>query len=177
MPAQPADGVTEYVALGGDGFVAPHSSHSCTINVTGDASGGSCEIKVSPDPRYVALLSYVSVKLQDVGADENIRQEIRVTSSGSSPESFLVSSVVPWLPIGALTGAYANALWTPPAVLLSSGADPLTTGPFYRLLCVNGGATERYSVTLRFYNFDKRARELVPLPQILSTLVRSSTLL
>lgn len=173
LPAQPTDGIAEYTPLGGDGFNAPDSATHVTVNLAGDASGGSSLILVGFDPRYTCLVSYAAVKLQGLAADANLRQEIRCTFF----ESFLVSSVCSYLPITGVTGALNNALWTPPAILVSAGDSPTTNGPYYRAVTANAGVGTTMTVTLRIYNFNKRARELVPLPQLLSTLVRSSTLI
>jgi len=173
LPAQPPSGSTDIVPLGGDGFVAPESATHFSGIIQGDGSGGFASIQVGFDPRWVQLVSYVSLKIVGIAADVNAQQEIRVTAF----ETFIVTNTAPYKAITGITGSPNNLLWTPPAILLSAGASPLTNGPYYRFYTDNPGVGNNVQVSMRVYNFNKRARELVPLDKLMSSLSVASTMI
>ena len=168
LPAQPTTGSVALVPLGGDGWVAPHSAYTIEQTVTHDASGGSATNEIRFDPRYTQLLSYINC-LQTSGADA---VEVAFSVECSSNDRILVIKSLPLVAVSGLSTTNTG-LWTPPAILCSAGLGVAGDLPFFRVV-VDNVDTETTIMRARVYNFDKRARERVPLPQLLGTLVRGT---
>jgi len=176
LPAQPTSGTTDLIALGGDGFIAPESSTNLNAVINGDGTGGYASIVVGFDPRFVQLVAYANVKILGLAADTNVRMEIRLTPL----ETFIVGKTVPFLTIAGLAGGGAslnNVLWTPPPILVSAGVTPVTVGPFFAFYTDNPGVGNSVQLAMRIHNFNKRARELVPLDKLVASVPYASTLI
>jgi len=173
LPAQPTSGTTDMITLGGDGYSAPESSMNLNAVLAGDASGGYAAMIVGFDPRFVQLVAYTCIKILGLSADANVRQEIRSTLY----ETFIVGHTAPYLAITGLTGALNNVLWTPPPILVSAGANATSSGPFYAYYTANPGAGNSVQLSMRIHNFNKRARELVPLDKLVACVPYASTII
>ena len=168
LPAQPTVGSTNLIPLGGDGWVAPHSVYSVDQQVVHDASGGIANNQVRFDPRYTQLVSYMLAE-QTSGA-----ATVLMTYTIQCDAQDRIAVTVPLL-LQAQSGLSVTnrGLWTPPAMLCSAGLGADDDPPFVSLITDNTD-TETTVLRVRIYNFDKRARERVPLPQLLASLYRGS---
>jgi len=168
LPAQPTNGTVGLQPLGGNGFTAPHSVYSVFEQVTHDASAGNASISCRFDPRYTQLVSYIGVGQTSGAATVDYFLEIEC----SDVDRIAVVKEAPLISVVGL-GITNQALWTPPAILCSAGLGAVTDTPFFRVVTTNTD-TESTILRARVYNFDKRARELVPLPELLGALVRGT---
>lgn len=163
LPNQPADGSVVYVPLGGDGWRSPMSSYSVTIRVTGDASGGTNQITVSPDPQFVAIVSYVQVASPDSPNDP----EDFLVSLNSGQETAQTGMQIPSvLPAGNNTN---TAIWTPPLTLL----DPPRGDPSIVAAMQNINTID-LELSFRLYNFRKGVAQRTPLGRLVAALPRPS---
>lgn len=172
LPNQPTSGLLENVPLGGNGLTAPHSAQVVRVNLDGDASGGGSTIYVRMDPRFVSLVSYVNLRVDGVSADQPFRMELRCTTQ----DAVVVGGNGDHAAIAGFGGTTVNMLWTPPPVLCGVPQGSIADGipPYVRVDISNtNGATQVLS--MRLYNFDVRAREITPVPALVSALSRSST--
>lgn len=168
LPNQPADGEVQLTPLGGDGFVAPHSLYTVRTVLTHDASGGLAALSVRFDPRYTQLLVYFHVEQKSAPGTKEVLMSIQCTAS----DVLQIHQVIPAISIAGQT-ATNMVLWTPPAILCSAPLGEDSAPPFFRVLCANVD-TESTIIRARVFNFDKRAREVVPLSQLLSSLLRGT---
>jgi len=151
-------------------MISPHSVvHNRTV-LTADASGGSMNVYVRPDVRYVSLLAQVTILHQGIAADKAV--EMSLWEENASAVRQRVESK--YLPI-TVSSTDAITAWSPDPILVSAGqaasADVL---PYLNVLCANVNG-EDLVVFSHWFNFDKRARELVPLEYLTRVLVRGST--
>lgn len=162
-----------FIPLGGDGWSAPQSAYSVFVSATGDNSGDEFSIEVAFDPQYTSLVQYMSFRA-NYGASVNdfaVRTALRVTKGSEVAqktwqysESSLNFSVLPDF-------GY-NDVWEPPGLLLSSNTNQgFDLNPRITLVCENDPTAELV-MSLRVLNFQKRAREEVPLNVLLSSLPR-----
>ena len=166
LPAQPAAGAVTYQPLGGDGFTAPLAAMTFNVQLTHDASGGSAEISVRPDPQWVSVLNYTQVGVIGATVDTPV-----ALTFDSGHETFTIPVNLPEALAGGSLVSNA-ALWTPPLVLLDvhPGADPVIK---YSLTNTNGDTS---IMNGRFYCFRKGVAQRVPLNVLVSALPRASTL-
>ncbi len=173
IPDQPAAGLTEIIPMGGDGFTAPHQAQVATVQLAGDAGGGSSLITIRLDERYTNLVSVVSANITGAAANTNYLLDLQMTA-------FEVYRILGFLTFvsfgGAITGALNSVLWTPPPVLAIAPPGLASAPPLVRFGTANvDGDTNLLSV--RVYCFDKRARELTPLNVLLASVPRASALI
>lgn len=160
MPNQPASGQVKYVPLGGDGYSAPHSAYSCFLTLAMDASGGNSTINLQFDPRFTQIVSYMRNEVVGVAADTAQRMFVRIDGDEIISDTVFATF---W------TGtALATRLWKPPGVI---GTSTQVDTAYMTAQMVNTDG-DTHNFTCRVYNFDKRARELTPLPVLLSSLPR-----
>jgi len=160
MPDQPATGQVRYIPLGGDGYVAPHSAYSCFISHAMDASGGNSSINLQFDQRFTQMISYMRSEVVGVAADTAVRQFIRIDG-----DEIISDTTFGTYWVGT---ALSSRLWKPPGVIGTS-TPSMTAYMTSQMVNVDG---DTHNFTCRVYNFDKRARELTPLPILLSSLPR-----
>lgn len=159
IPVTPAGGNVVYSPLGGDGFNAPISCYLVNgVSVSGDASGGTAQVKITMDDRYQSLIATVDAKVTSQAS----AAQTRITIATEGPWSLGVTKLSTLDPLG--TG---HVNWSPPPIF-----DALTLNALWD----NIDATEDYKLTAIIYNFNKRASELVPLSVLLASLPRSQTL-
>ena len=168
----PSDSVT-YIPLGGDGWSAPQSAYSVYLKHQGDSSGDEFSLEVAFDPQYTSLVQYMSFNAQYGAAvnDFAVRTALRVTKrdevvqkTWQYSEASLDQSVVPQF-------GY-NDVWEPPGLMLSSNSNAgFDLNPRIALVANNDPACN-LTLSLRVLNFQKRAREEVPLNVLLSSLPR-----
>lgn len=74
-PAQPTTGTLEYIPLGGNGLTAPKAAYSVVGHlVDGNVSSGAMQIRMTMDPRYCSLVSWVTFQIiQATAADADVR--------------------------------------------------------------------------------------------------------
>ncbi len=160
MPGQPATGQVKYVPLGGNGYDAPHSAYSCFISHAMDASGGNSSINLQFDPRFTQMISYMRAEVVGVAADTAQRMFIRIDG-----DEIISDTTFGTYWVGT---ALSSRLWKPPGVVGTSTQQD-TAYMTSQMVNVDG---DTHNFTCRVYNFDKRARELTPLPVLMASLPR-----
>ncbi len=158
FPAQPAVGELFYVPLGGDGYTSPFAAHSLrSMRATGDGSGTFVRLEAVLDPRFVSLVSYATVQVQQgTGADADFRLDI------SSDETSIVS-VGPITAQAVAQGAIQNARTIrPPSTLLPGGSRSSSVS--VQFVNVSG---DFFFLDLWVYLFNIRVRETTPIAPLL----------
>ena len=163
LPAQPSTGRTALIPLGGDGFEAPISYTALEAQLTGDASGGNATIKVEIDDRYTQLLAY-AVLSHDQSSAVAYRVDFQCTTEDQLIESGEIQGYA-----SGTTGRIGNYIWEPPAALCAAAPGGQRPNLRYQAANVNGA---QYVLNCKFLNFDRRAREEVPLYVLLANINR-----
>lgn len=156
LPGQPGAGVTNYIPLGGNGFIAPQSAFIIDFRKTGDATGGATRLVVNRDPRFEHIIQTLSIE-SDNAATQPYRFDLFVTNDTAFHHvgTTSVSAV--------LTRLYNVQQWSPPQVIAPvkwQAAMDNIDGDVLRFKCI-------------VYNFNIRASELIPLSEIFAALPRS----
>ena len=169
IPNTPSGGGIHVHPLGGNGFSSPHSVYHVKCELASDASGGYNRITLRPDPRYVSLFSQIYVGVDSAAADVNV--DISIIEDVYSRVA--VRGKADYLDVGGLTEAWAG--FSPAPFLVSADQGDASDRPYLRVQIpnVNGQSLLVYT---HVFNFDKRARELVPIEAITRILTRSETL-
>ena len=168
-PGAPEAGSVEIHPLGGNGFVSPHSVYHGTVSLIGDASGGEAKLNLGFDPRYSQMVNHLAVQIAGMTADMAGDMQIRETGvSRMGPRFTIKHQPVPSL------AAEGRVSWSPvPYIVAKDNVDPD--------LPANINATfenidlAKYTLFFHIFNFDRRAREVVPLELIASVLTRSES--
>ncbi len=162
LPAQPATGTCRYVPLGGDGFTSPASSYHFWQAIAGDASGGYATLTAHMDPRFAALVSFLTVQVNSAAAVPDVKAAIH---AAPSTEQDVVLNLIGGVPLFTTTGQ-AMLTWSP---------SPLFNAESIVVDFDNVDATELYVFTAVIYNFNIRAAEQTPLSVLLASLPRASS--
>lgn len=171
MTDRPAAGGIELHPLGGDGMVSPQSVYHGRIESAGDASGGYNQIRVGFDPRYTQLVAQIMVEATNLAADEDV--DLRISESADS--ALAARSTMQSLPISAVT-VDGRATWSPiPYLVAKNDVDPSVPPNLKAVMDnVNGGVFRLY---FHVFNFDRRARESVPIEVLSRCLIRAESLI
>lgn len=172
LPDQPSSGGIVYHPLGGNGLISPHSVYHCRIIAEGDASGGVLRCNIRPDIRFVSLVSLVIAGIDNDSAD----RDVDITVSETPDSRMEVKLNASYRPITGL--GFDNLVsYSPAPFAISAGAssDP-TSNPVVRVTTSNADGVD-LTVYAHIFNFDKRARELVPLEQMTAVLTRGEAAL
>lgn len=170
LPAQPTNGAAEQIPLGGDGFQAPHSEVVALASLDGDASGGVLQLKLRPDARYVSVPTHVSVYVTGGPNPLELRLDVSETSNDTMVHTFSLAQRTE----AALGVTQGITLAPEPSMMVND--DPSGAGtPQIFAQIANPGAGATLFMSVRLFQFDRRARELVPTSWILSTLPRGSS--
>lgn len=171
LPNIPASGGLTYTPLGGDGFAGPHSVYRGFVTGVGDASGGLISVQIRFDPRYTQLVLQLSAELQGITADANVDMQISDDVNGQQS----VRRIAPYAPLaGTATDAKVN--WNPPPYLVSAGIGADSDRPRILVRSLNAGVGTDLVVRFHIYNFDKRAREIVPVEILSRALIRAESI-
>lgn len=171
LPDQPAAGITTLHPLGGDGFTGPQSVYHGNITSTSDASGGLNSIYVRFDPQFVCLVH--NLNLSVAGASGQVLADIKVYEQEGSEVS--IRHNLAYLPITGV-GATQKVSWSPPALVVSAGPGASAQdGPHIRVVAANTNG-EVLNLHYHIFNFNKQARQVVPLEVLSRVLVRSESL-
>ena len=165
LPAQPASGVTNYIPLGGDGYTAPFAAYAVNaFTLTGDATGGRVELKVTMDARYCSLVQYLNMtNLQAATADAEFRFVLGAAlAAGAVPQQTLSGDITAIN--GNISGGVAtlNQTWSPAPFILPGG-DVL---PFVMGQMLNVD-TDVYTIRTYVFLFNIRVREVTPMGPLL----------
>lgn len=159
LPNQPAEnGSIDFIPLGGNGLVAPHSAFYGSVNLVGNATGGLITITVNRDPRFEHVVAFLACdKLQEAAAgfrfsigrpSTTIHNEGVTKASGMSGDEF--TSII-YAPVAMIDATH----W----VVRMTNVD---------------------TVEVRFkflvYNFNIQASLKAPLPVLLASLPRAPTI-
>lgn len=170
LPAQPTVGGVVFHPLGGNGFSGPHSVYHGLVESASDASGGKNEIQVRLDPRFTQLV--IQVQCSVAGQAAALDCDIQLFESVNSVMG--VRREVPYRPISGLTAA-GHVNWNPAPFLLSAGPKVGSNFQPYLRTAIDNTNGETLYCRFHVYNFDKRARELVPIEIMSSVLVRAES--
>ena len=163
LPSQPTAGGTKFVPLAGNGLTAPQSAYAVSIQLTGDASGGTATVTLRPDPQYATIVSYVGWSTFATASQTGLQLSIV-----NGDETVTVLEQPPHAGVGG-TNPQQALVWSPPLMVL----DPPQDDPRLVLVVPNeDGAT--FSATFRLYNFRKGVQNVTPLPLLVAALPRST---
>lgn len=165
LPNQPTAGNVSVNALAGNGYTAPHSETRARITLDGAVGGGTAEITVFWDPRWVSLVSWATFGIAGLAAPAFAEMNYRVSAFSSLGATLSI-------PTG-LTGVDSVATWSPPpqfASVPSIGA----TQPNFRAVTANIDGDD-YQLDLVLYNFKKDVLQVTPLPILLACLPRAGS--
>lgn len=167
LPAQPADGVTKYIPLGGDGFRSPRML--CRVNslATGDASGGAITQVIRMDPSYSSVVAWVRMVQDD---NTTIIMTAAVIPDNEMGASFQVMGDNLDGYSGSNEAFAAQSVFVPPPIILSQ-EDGTATPPTITCDKVNVD-TKIFRVSAEIYMFDKRAREVGQAEDLLALIGR-----
>lgn len=164
LPAQPTTGSSKYVPLAGNGYTAPQSAYAVAVQLSGDATGGSANITVRPDPQYASILSYASFSAFATAAA--VGQLYQIINGAETAASMIQGA---FDVVGGLNPNQAST-WTPPLLVL----DPPAEDPQLVFVMPNeDGVT--FSLNLRLYNFRKGVQNVTPLPNLVAALPRGTS--
>lgn len=168
LPAQATVGKTRLQPLGGDGFVSPMSQYQINAFSDGDGTGGVNRIYCRMDPRYVQLVTTVVAELRDATGDQPVSFQLK----DEYGIDFGVNAQL--LDVDRPASSYAyRCTWSPQPLAIAAGAGDVTEAPFLVIAVPNiTGTTLVLSATI--YNFDRQAREKVPLELLYQTFTRSA---
>lgn len=145
--------------LGGDGFHSPQAAYVVSsFAVSGAVGGGNAILTVNMDPRFCALVNFVTVQIQQVAS---ATVDVRMRVSGNQNPTFVDSG--PVVAIDADVSAITIArTWFPPPVILGGGGEAASI----EMRTINVDA-DIYLLEAYIYLFDIRARELTPMGPLL----------
>lgn len=158
FPAQPAVGQLFYVPLGGDGFVSPFAAYSLrSFQASGDASGTFISMNVNLDPRFVSLVAWVTVQIQQgTSADADFRIDV------ASDETGIISSGAIEAVASDVSGLEVSRTFSPHPTLLPGGSkNSRVVAAFDN---VDG---DEYFMDVWCYLFNIRVRETTPIAPLL----------
>jgi len=149
LPAQPPTGSAILVPLGGDGFSAPHSAITLrAMTLEHDASGGSAVMNAVLDDRYVSLVSFVQMFIdQAIETDEVVRVELSGPSSPTIRTNFTLTANAHF--------SDTAGIWYPPSWVLPGTSNRCTLA--FSADNVDGDQSQ---MNVLIYQFDIRVREL-----------------
>lgn len=154
LPDQPASGDVTFVPLGGNGWSAPWSMFYFSIDVTGDVSGGIVRVDVNRDERFEHLVDFLEV--QHIGSAGVFRMDL--FRDGES------RAIATGLTLAETT--IATRLWSPPAII-----DP----DEWKMEMPNiDGEVSKFKGVV--YNFRMGASHQIPLPTLLASVRRASSI-
>lgn len=158
LPAQPTTGTTRYIPLGGDGYISPFAASAVRgFALTGDASSGVIETRVNLDPRFVALVSFVTIQIaQGTAADADFRIDV------FNDEAAIVNSGAIESIASLINSNEVSRTYRPPANLMPGGDK--TQFVRAQVLNVNGDV---FQMDLFVYLFNIRVREVTPIAPLL----------
>lgn len=88
-----------------------------TMKLTGDASGGDVKLSVNMDPRFCAIVAFMSVQIaQGTAADADARFLVRGNTYPSLVETLTLNSVV-----SLVSSFEVGHTFVPPPVVLAGG--------------------------------------------------------
>lgn len=176
LPEEPPSGsAVEFIPLGGDGFVAPQSAYGFRIEANGDSSGGFIGAQVAFDPQFTSLVQYGSYSAQfgSVGNDFHTRMVLRARKDGEAAQVTYWHQADSGDDTTVIDQFGYCATWNPPGILSTQEFIPPAFNDRPRLGAFMPNASNATLVlTGRVLNFDRRAREEVPLNVLLSALPR-----
>jgi len=168
LPNQPAVGSTVLQPLGGNGFTSPHSVYQIQSSLVSDASVGASNLYIRFDPRYVQVVANVLIAVNSGAAAITVNASIRGELGGRLQIRHSMAD----LPVSGL-GATAQVSWTPEPMAVSASSALLATELPYIRATIDNVDTETLTIYALVYNFDKNARERVPLTDLFSFLTRT----
>ncbi len=165
LPAQPGDGETRFIPLGGDGAVSPHSYTTLEMTNTSDASGGKTQAEITFDPRWTQLLAWVGVSVTNSAAAVPV--DYAIQQAGAAAQKYRASAALRAIPNFSADNQH---LWYPAAELIVTDGSARNV-----TVAIENIDTQELVVRMLVYNFDRRARERTPIEILAACLVRSGT--
>lgn len=156
LPAQPAAGRSEYIALGGDGKTAPMGCYFSRIQLVGDAGGGSITLHINLDPRFTNLVAVVNASVDGAAAAPEFSIVLTPDTVSSSRSQMTVCGTAPFVTDATSFTDNAAFLWYPPPIYYQQEGQ-------VAFATANVSASELYKLTIEVYVFDSDVRRLTPL--------------
>lgn len=156
LPGQPILGSSVYLALGGDGRVAPMGCYFVRLEVAGDASGGNAIVTINLDERYTNLVAYANALIAVDAAAGDFSILVQEAGAAPGPGAPHIVGTIPQIATGVTTDN-ASFLWYPPPVYFQGGGQVTVSYP-------NVGVGETYKLQIEVYVFDINVRRITPLP-------------
>ncbi len=151
-----ATGVTTvYDPLGGDGFVAPHSSVYVELQLTGDATGGVAQLILQTDPRFMTLIDYFSLNQADAGAAIDFQAQVQQANG----QTWLTTGQIPLIPTSALAAAEGpGIILYPPIIPLIQSTASLNPACAFQTHNLNA---DTYRMRVKCLQYDREAMHKV----------------
>jgi len=152
LPAQPATGTVERLALGGDGFRSPSAVYVIRdVQTLADGSNsGAVIVQMGLDPNYCSMIGFVTLSdTQASSVNEELRFQFVGAHVATMGETRLATAQVHEPP---------NILetWLPPAIIIP-GVNPGTLSVW-----MDNVATDLMIFSAQIFIYDIRAREQTP---------------
>lgn len=163
LPGQPANGVLDYIPLGGNGFTAPFAAWSLEqMTATGDATGGALTIGVNMDQRYVSLVAFITLAvLQATSADADLRIQLTGSNTTDQGENLIMPSTS-----ATIASRTSGTVWRPTPMLLPGGQGNPADLPRISARVLNVD-TDVFELSTLIYLFNIRVREVTPMGPLL----------
>lgn len=152
------------IPLGGDGLSAPIAAYAITdFEITGDASSGRADLRITMDPRFCSLVSYITMtNSQAATADADIRLTVGSDNPVAAVPLQVQAGNVESINGNVSGGITLNRTWTPPPFILPGGSvAPFARGQMLNVL------NDVYGLRAMIFLFDIRVRELTPMGPLL----------
>ena len=169
LPDKPLSGITTDRAIGGAGFISPHSYQDCQITSAADVSGGTNTVFITTDPRWTSLFAWATIIVLSPADAPTVVMDILLSDEGvNGPRMQAVA------PFDAALGV--SLTWVPPPALGTSNSKTTSvTAPMRLRAVIPNVDTEDLIVAVRVYNFKKDIQQTIPLSQLFSVLSRGGT--
>lgn len=160
----PGNSRVEYVPLGGNGIVAPHSYWAFDLELAADASSGELVIRIRLDQRYTCIPAYVMALGLEVPAGG---QQVELIAAASPVDRVSCRHLVNK---SDLSG-YDNYTWEPTPLIMRGKPAAAQAEPWIRLKTTNTDG-QTWKLVGRVYNFDVNAEQYVDLGKLYEVLPR-----
>lgn len=161
LPSQPTSGRVERIPLGGDGFYAPDAAYAVIGHtIEGSADGGSMSLTVIMDPRFCALISYMTLQVNQVSsADLDVRFNI---SDANLRVPRLLEQDLVTATAATIAATTVGKTWNPPAMVLPGGSGLSNCS-----VTLPNTLNDDMFLDVLIYLFNIRVRETTPMGPLL----------
>lgn len=163
LPNQPTTGRVHRVALGGDGYTAPHAAYVVdNFILTGDAGGGTVAHIIQMDERFCSLVAYVNLlssQASSADADWVIGLDSNLANGAIAPQ--LEGRVIAATSATVSSVTLASIFTPVPVVLPGAGAGAQINSNVLNVLA------DGVRISALIYLFNVQVREVTPMGPLL----------